>query len=1250
MCNRATTYFHRYPKMNVSPFDNELSLLYKWANLFEVPVKYVLVRPATPADQGAANRLGDTVYEPVLSYLLARLERGTSLADLYAQVMALTTNLTNDDFAMVLTAALLSRQVPLDEIRNQLNTLFRELRPDNPQVPFPQTQDLITSYQGWSQRFTQQVARDRERLQTILDLQEELGRLVPLHISPLKISQMRVLVTPGRPPQTDGLDLFNQAIVTSRVPFIQFNDEAGRRYYKIWKEFPHNPNLIIQPSAKANAPNTFYFTLWLDETRTNKDVFVEGTYSIETNRFIFPAPVREERTETALLQEIGRSFPTLTLENPTALRISGEFSLYDIQIDDASLMDMIMLVPLFNTYLYVEETTKSFAEKKRLSIHYKSVSEGLDDDELRATGEGYIKSTSSVIVTLTSRQSPPEGETVTVLHNGVPTQFALPAGSHYLQLKVKKATNQAVAEKFIEIFRRLMYFYREHRAEVEAVYNEFIPARLGTLQLPKETKKKAKRESRLDQLQEKIPDLFVKRYARKCQAPFQPIIIEPHEIEAWRQRRFLDKGEWKERQVMPFPPTRPQWYFVCPDDANPYPGMKKNTNLGNEAKYPYYPCCYNTDHMDPAANTHYNEYYRGIPYRKTQTQRATHKIKTDRFLEPGRLGYIPRQVMDILAHYKEGGSDFSRLGVPRGPNSLLHCVLVALNDPVYLAKTPEQQEAYVISMREYLAATVVPALLKQELYDQSDAEIRGNLANTAQFLDPRFYYRALEEVFNINLYVFMPSEEDETAGFIDIPRNKLFHVHAPRLERQTVLIFKHWGATSDASPFPQCELIVDYDASTRQSVKVFGKTMTTLVHDALLLTDRNVSYTLEGTDVTVRSNFFSLVNYLVMVQGAATAQLLDDYGKLRGLVLPNGVTIVTPPSQPENLPVQAEPTATTVELARAMFWDVVPTRVAKRDDRVVGLWYALNDLEQGLFVPIQPTTELIELPVGAPNPLEATGVNVINRTRKLRRDLAFILQLIRWLYFLYLLQQPQGTPETFIQNYLTVAATVPQDSADAYDLSRLPRHLPVVTSVAEGIAALSPLAPTLFQNGRVVMYSPGFAVKIQQKIRDLAREMVGIPVELPRELEHYYERDSDFQKQPETLLFVSERDLNLWYASIMRPSYQGLTIRQELHVEYDLLDEPYLYRDAQGRIYEIQNVVAGDRLRALNVAQTWFERKVNRGFNTMPLEGNPAVHIIYSISTADTPIIQEDLSYGSPVFLQILTYGNNRYAAMLPLL
>lgn len=1238
--------------MNVSPFDNELSLLYKWANSFEVPVKYVLVRPATPADQGLPNRIGDNVYEPLLSYILASLEQQVTLAELYTRVMALTTNLTNDDFAMIMTAALVTRDIPLEEIRTMLNTFFRELRPDNPQTPFPQPQDLITSYQGWSQRFAQQMGRDRERLQVILELQEELARLSPLHVSPLKVSQMRVLVTPTLPPRTDGLDLFNQAVVTERVPFLQYNDEAGRRYYKLWKEFPHNPNLIIQPAAKASAPNTFFFTLWLDPTRTNKDVFVEGTYSLESNRFIFPAPVKGEHGEIALLREISASFPTLTLENPTALRISGEFSMYDLQIDEASLMDMVMLVPLFNTYLYTEETTRPLAEKKRISLHYKSVTEGMDDDELKATGEGYIKSTSSVIVTLTPRQVGPEGEPVTLLINGAGAQYTLPAGTHYLHLKVKKATNQAVAEKFIEIFRRLMFFYREHRAEVEAVYREFIPAPTVPLRLPEDAKKKSKKNSRLDQLREKIPDLFVKRYARRCQAPFQPIIIEPHEIETWRRRQILDKGELRDRQILAYPPNKPNpFYFVCPDDANPYPGMKKNKNLGNEDKYPYYPCCYNTDHMDPAANTHYNEYYRGVPYRKTQTQRATFKIKTDRFLEPGRLGFIPRQIMDVLGHYRGGNADFSRLGMPRGPNSLLHCVLVALNDATYLAKSPEQQEAYVIAMRQYVAVTVIPALLKQELYDQSDAEIRGNLANTAQFLDPAFYYRALEEIFNINLYVFMPAEDDDNAGFLDIPRHKLFHVQAPRLDRQTVLIFKHWGATSDVITYPQCELIVDYDANTRQSTKVFGKPLTSLVHDALLLTDRNISYTLEGTETTVRSNFFSLVNYMEMVRGQAVSQLVDDYGKLRGLVLGNGVTIVTPPSQPENLPVLAEPTLVPLEEARALFRDVAPTRAAKRDGQVVGLWYALNDLEQGLFIPVQPTTALVEeLPTGNPNPLEATGINVINRTRKLRRDLAFILQIIRWLYFLYLQQQPQGTPDDFISRFLILGAEVPADSATAYDLSRLPRHFPQVVGAEAGIAALAPLAPSLFQAGRVVMYSAGFATKIQQKIRELAREMIGVPLEIPQELEHYYERDTDFQPRPDTLLFVSERDLNLWYTSIMRPSYKGLVIRQELSVEADLIDEPYLYREATGRIYEIQNVLGGNKLRALTVAQSWFHQKINPGFNADPLETNLPVHIIYSISTAGTPIVQEDLSHGSPVFLQLLMYGNNRYAAMLPLL
>ena len=159
------------------------------------------------------------------------------------------------------------------------------------------------------------------------------------------------------------------------------------------------------------------------------------------------------------------------------------------------------------------------------------------------------------------------------------------------------------------------------------------------------------------------------------------------------------------------------------------------------------------------------------------------------------------------------------------------------------------------------------------------------------------------------------------------------------------------------------------------------------------------------------------------------------------------------------------------------------------------------------------------------------------------------------------------------------------------------------------------------------------------------------------EIHGLYREASDFNRQPNTVILIGERDLQGWLRSLSRPGVRNMAIRDRLDLAFGVSDEPYLYAMAnvetgESRIYMIQNVVAGDRGRALNVAQEWYLHKINLGFQAnkpgpeMPIP----VHVVFGISTAATPIPVEDLSSGSAQYLQLLTYGNNQYAAMLPML
>ena len=130
-------------------------------------------------------------------------------------------------------------------------------------------------------------------------------------------------------------------------------------------------------------------------------------------------------------------------------------------------------------------------------------------------------------------------------------------------------------------------------------------------------------------------------------------------------------------------------------------------------------------------------------------------------------------------------------------------------------------------MRTFIRNNIELPLLRQELFDYSNDEIIELLDDNSKFFDPSLLYRSIEEIFNINLYVFTYDEKRE----IEIPRNKIFHSRPPRLYRPTVLIIKIIAGDYE---IPKCELIVDYNDQKSAIVKLFGESMTNICHSLIL--------------------------------------------------------------------------------------------------------------------------------------------------------------------------------------------------------------------------------------------------------------------------------------------------------------------------------------------------------------------------------------------------------------------------------
>ena len=1403
------------PIFQPMPYDNDVTLLYKWAEVFQVPVRIIVVRPRTPNDNAIVSGTPNYIFES-LPLIVQRLSlEGETPAGIYDIITGYKPLIKIDDIMMSYFDQLKRENIQSEGTVNPnlyitINQVYREM--DNTLVvdKFESLNDLQRTYDSWYDEIRKELIVDMRRLESINDIQfrlAEVDQQPKIPFSPVSINSTIMAFNPtinGRPVNMDdGPDIFNDSFPSRYVPFIRYNDKYGKSLSRVYTggKIENEPNYsvtVISPND-ASAKNAIYMTLWLGDPNNdgssqlhdaNRESFFTVVYYLESNYLTVESPVGTDpkkgliRNEQLAYQRTQSALPNLNFGIGKEIKVRGEFNIWGMAFDETPFVDMVLLEPIMNVYLYIEENIKPFALKKRLDVHYRSIFTDMGEGKT-GTDQAYIANSASVSVTLNQKITEAD-EVINVLDpvSKQIVQAKLPAGVPYIHVNISQAESRNAVDGFLPIFRLLMRYYLDNQQPIADVYNAILPelAALGplleyrkrkfnpeqaALALAKEKPTTKRAGSKIKRLQEKAPDLFVLNYARRCQCQLQPIIIEPEEIEFWKQKRVGPTQE--ERQVMPFPkldlPTNeelyawglakrsdpvnildarrkevsqmdlvrlrgvnPRLYIVCPDDENPYPGVKVNTDLPNRDIYPYVPCCRGRDQMSPGVNSRYRDYVENKPLERKVGAKAEKKISTRKILVPDKIAFLPRAVENIVKRYSDEYIDMVRYGVIYTPNSLLHCICVAIDDPNYLAlQTEAQKEAYVTRIRQHMLATIKPSLLKQELYDYTDEEIMDIFRDNSKFLDPSLFYRAVEETFNINIYVFTPPapKGDETElGAIDIPRFKIFHSRPLRLHRPTVVLMKMSGSESDALDYPKCELIVDYDEDNLQIMKLFGPEMTEVCHSALQDTLKTMTWNVfPNNTFEVHSNIYYYIDHLSLFQVPPVSQFIDDNGKMRALtlnlgkinpLLPDGptntqyLTIATIPSQPENIPVSSDFHRVPAQLATQIFGE--PTGVTRDNSgNADGLWFRIMDINYGEYVPITPVAGFNDKPIGPPNPISSSGQPVTHRLSKLRRTLNIITQLVRWLYELARSRQ-NIDPKTFSELYMVMDINPVADSATYYNLTGIPRLLPIVETIQEAIAILEPLAPTLFNQGRIIMYTSSFADLVVKMLKDydslypvlepmtpdlqnrinqlcmsntsqsvIELRDIAVRLKIPNphslnkidlcnsirlrykdSIDNYYETESDFTSVPNSKLFMNEKDLKSWLSSLKSSQNYSkyFNIRDKIEIAMGFSLDPYMYKDDDGKVYIIQNVVGGLKSKALTIANNWYTNKVNLGSDPEPSQTTP-IHMIYGISPASKLIPIEDQTRGSNIFLSLLYYGSQsdkmagkdgRYGAILEIL
>lgn len=846
--------------MELTMFDNLETVTYKYAYSLGVPVKYTYTT-------------SDGQIDSIIRMVIEMIHENTPIEEIYKRVEKLNSSIGPKDLGLLYAHCFPAAHQDADMMR-YINMFYRtvcdsvEAPPDDDEqsshslrIPeFRDVDEFVVQRGLWGQKFDALMNHDLEILAKINRAQADLAQQTPVVHHPPVILMITTLYKPRLlngdliDPE-DGIEIFDAAVPSYNVPFIQYNDGNGKSYERIYHGAEEDNDvpvfsMVVQPVTQAGKPNTMYLTVWTGASgsKPTRESYIRCVYSLKDGTIKVPAPTIAGGV-SEMARKVLNALPAICLDEGKEVRVRGSFNVEDVDICEPVLHFLILSDPKFSRYLYIEESTHSRAEKKRLNIHYRKFTGGKPRDD--ATSSGYVSKAASVSITFNAITGDDEDGGLMSLDFEEPVTGDINAPK-ILKVNVITAESRLVLQQFTDVFTRLLSLYNQLKEGIQKYFRFFIPESCpaispasaieddGTPEVPGPMNALMVSDKKIKNLRRIAPQVFVKGYACQCQCSLQPLIIRDDEVKEWTEKTFNDGGAPTKRQVMQYPPPRgpldnpnnepelPKMWIVCPSDTNPYPTMKKNISLSNSKQYPYVPCCGKSNDLDRPDSGYYKFYtMRNNPqlmHVSKETNKPGYHMTTMKIAAPDRQAYIPSPIVELLRSgipVEDGCNaeeDFVRMGVPSSPSSLLHCVLLALKDPHYMSLSVENREAYVADCRRLIGTTTSPHLYRQELYDTDPAEITAKIMDPTVFLDPYLFYRGLEEYFRINIFVFNPSgpihpipgihDPSSMGPMVEVPRAKMTHIRVPRNKRNTIIILKHFGSDTGSARYPQCELIV----------------------------------------------------------------------------------------------------------------------------------------------------------------------------------------------------------------------------------------------------------------------------------------------------------------------------------------------------------------------------------------------------------------------------------------------------------
>ena len=735
------------------------------------------------------------------------------------------------------------------------------------------------------------------------------------------------------------LELFNIIKLSDNVPFATCN-----YFYKIRKEFvpplswelSSESSIILKVMQKENLTYNIedYADIIIEKDIENNNFKVLLNHSTSNN-------IPKEQIITRFL-DILESNSNSLIKNVIEKQINGVFYFPNQKLNKYIISDLIMNKNIFSDYLSIDES--SISQKPTVFVRF------------------YTTETEEITAFLTEKIVDKKDQNVKLKPNFIDN-------SYYIRVKISSVNNIKSINKFQDILSKLFVKYNYFYSSVLDFYTNFIP--LEEIEKPKSVKKIKQKKTIKDINPRNIlaPEIFVSNYTRFCGEP--PTLINDEDEET-----MIAQG----KQVLTFPKDTSEGSvprkYICEYKHYPYPGLRENT-LNNSDKFKYLLCCFESDQT---RKPEYRNYYFEEELEDTESF-TQHIITTNKLLNNGQIGHLPHNIkkfFDIIDEDKN--YEYYRIGMSKGNNSFINCILFALNSLEY-------DNENLNTIRKSLSTLELSASCKQEMFDFTCEDIINKINNLEEYFNPNFFIHLLEIKYNCNIFLFNRNEEN-IDGSLSIPRHVKGYFKYKKPFNKTVFIYEHKGIDSDNTKYSSCELIFRWNKKGKKDDLQYN-------FDSDFYISKN-AFTIfnEYNDFYILKNRFFYNDFILPDLVKVLSQTIDFYGKTRMInVEYNSIkfSIFTSPIQPLNV----------IEETDYIIYKLDNSNIKEVLD-ILGI-NQNNLITNNEIIYSQIGNVDIKIPLSRSNLQSVSKFNsVINDYNKYKKLSRYIVQYLFWLYSKYL--------------------------------------------------------------------------------------------------------------------------------------------------------------------------------------------------------------------------------------------------------